>query len=788
MKKTIPKRYINDIKISDKKVKIFAHLYIPRLNISTFEEQKIEAFLYNENSKALVPLKVVGREDKNLTKVKGFVYNPNNGVSKNYNYNGTGFNVIIDLDDIEISNDLLGDNRVLIKYENRVSKGEIYLGSASPSTINKIKDSSVLKNDNLLRMDFDLTNDFIIKLSVKDNFVESVAFNDNQINIVLEKKAKSIFAVNQLNQFRILFKTDDMLNFSAKSNLFDVDNTYYFFIENIDGTTDKLFSRNKSISVENLKNQAVIVRTNKSYKLNIYYSDLVNCVVDYYKKYSFVFLKVECFGNIEIVKKVKKAMVVIDDILAEKKVILSSSKCKIKNNSLISKFIINFLNKKLVSDLYTSTRDVYIEYELSTGEIIRRPLYTSNYFKFISKVYDLRWSLYRFNSGSVKLNIQQKWNKFESSAAKRKALVNKYYPKFRKMPINSKKIIFESMWGDHYSCNVRYLYEYIDKNHPEYKCVWSLKDSHKPINGNGIRVRRGSLKYFYHLATSKYFVNNVNFEDAYVKRKGQIEIQTMHGTPLKVFGLDIKDEFKTNKSKEDYIRRNSRWNYLVVQGDFMANKAYQCFKYSGKILKTGYPRTDLLLKGSKDKEKIKKIKEKLNLPLDKKVILYTPTWRIKNNFEMKLNIENMRKKLSDDYILLIRLHYFSGDSLEVKENDNFVYNMNKYNSVEELYMISDILITDYSSVMFDYSLLKKPMIFFLYDLDEYANNLRGTYVDIEKEAPGIIAYTSEEVINSILNIDSEIIKCQKRIDMFNNKYTNYECSKSCEKIFNEIFE
>lgn len=96
------------------------------------------------------------------------------------------------------------------------------------------------------------------------------------------------------------------------------------------------------------------------------------------------------------------------------------------------------------------------------------------------------------------------------------------------------------MWGTKFSCNPRYLYEYIDKNHPDYTCIWSLKDECIPITGNGVRVRRLSWKYLYYMARAKYFVNNVNFADSYEKRKGQIEVQTMHGTPLKTIGLDVQ--------------------------------------------------------------------------------------------------------------------------------------------------------------------------------------------------------------------------------------------------------
>ena len=219
----------------------------------------------------------------------------------------------------------------------------------------------------------------------------------------------------------------------------------------------------------------------------------------------------------------------------------------------------------------------------------------------------------------------------------------------------------------------------------------------------------------------------------------------------------------------------------------MAEKALPCFGCETPILKTGYPRTDTLFENNNE-EKIRQLKEKLNLPLDKKVILYTPTWRIKNKFDMQLDIEKMRQKLSDDYILLIRIHYFSAKGYTIPADNKFVFDFNKYHTVEDLYLLCDILITDYSSVMFDYGVLKKPMMFFTYDIREYADNLRGMYFDIEKEAPGPLVYTSDELISAISNIDEEMEKCKGRIDAFNNKYVNFEGPNSCERIFETVFD
>ena len=355
------------------------------------------------------------------------------------------------------------------------------------------------------------------------------------------------------------------------------------------------------------------------------------------------------------------------------------------------------------------------------------------------------------------------------------------YPQYMKEPLDENCIVFEAYWGAQYSCNPRALYEYIDHEHPEYKCVWSLTDEKTPIKGNGIRVQRYSAEYYYYLATAKYFVNNVNFENAYKKRQGQIEIQTMHGTPFKSMGLDVKDDFPDEKAVRNYIKRNRRWNYLVVQGKFSESMAWQWFRYKGNILRTGYPRTDDLFNVS-DEEKIS-LKNLYGIPSDKKVILYAPTFRHKGKYEMPLDLDLMRKNLSDEYVLLVRLHHFVSESYKVPEDGSFIFDAGKYSSIDDFYKVADALVTDYSSVMFDYALTGKKLIFFAYDLEEYTGSIRGTCFDLEKEAPGPVVRTTEDVISSIRSNEGFDEKRQAFLD----KYLNYENAESSKKIFEEVF-
>ena len=191
-----------------------------------------------------------------------------------------------------------------------------------------------------------------------------------------------------------------------------------------------------------------------------------------------------------------------------------------------------------------------------------------------------------------------------------------------------------------------------------------------------------------------------------------------------------------------------------------------------------------LLVGVPGKSNAFAISGKLGLPKDKKVIMYAPTWRVRDKFELMLDLEKMKEKFSDEYVLILRLHHFSAKGWKGVPADGFVYDLTDYESIEDLYIITDILITDYSSVMFDYAVLDRPMLFFTYDLDEYRDKLRGFNIDIEKEAPGPLLYTSDDVLDAIEHLDETIENSKQRVDAFHETYIPYECENSSEKVFN----
>lgn len=356
---------------------------------------------------------------------------------------------------------------------------------------------------------------------------------------------------------------------------------------------------------------------------------------------------------------------------------------------------------------------------------------------------------------------------------------------YRRQPLNERCIVFESLWGRKYSCNPAAIYEYIDRYHPEFECVWFLNDTDTPVKGRAKKVRRGTDEHKFYLATAKYFVFNNNMPRSFKKRAGQIIIQTMHGTPFKSFGLDVKEETETEDKRIRIVERSDQWDYLIAQGSFTKNMAWRWFRYDKTVLETGYPRTDSLYR--KDEKAAQSLRSRLGLPEGKKVILYAPTWREEDGFEMMLDIEEMRDALSDEYVLLIRLHHFVADLYKVPEDGSFVFDAACVDDIEDIFMITDVLITDYSSVMFDFAITEKPMVFYTYDLEEYTKEDRGSYFDIEKEAPGVIAATTSEVIDAVRNPGAQTEEHSERIRRFREKYLTYENPGSTEEVFDAVF-
>lgn len=324
-----------------------------------------------------------------------------------------------------------------------------------------------------------------------------------------------------------------------------------------------------------------------------------------------------------------------------------------------------------------------------------------------------------------------------------------------------------------------------------YRFVWSYKGNLK-IPGNPIIVNRDCEDYYKYLATSKYLINNISFS-LKEKRKGAIYLQTTHGTPLKYMGIDIKN--KSSKIvKGEIVKEPKNWNYLIASNQYAHDIFKRAFRFKNKILDTGYPANDVFYNENKE-NKVKKIKKLLNITSNKKIILYAPTFRdIKKNiegehcFEIPLNLNKLYEKFNDEYIILLRLHYLISDNIELDDKlKNFTINVSDYDDIHELLLIADMLITDYSSVFFDYAHSKKPILFFIPDFDEYKST-RGIYLDIDKDFPGPHFSNNEGLIKGIENIEKIEEDYKDKYKTFYRTYCALSHGNSSKKVIEEVFE
>lgn len=369
-----------------------------------------------------------------------------------------------------------------------------------------------------------------------------------------------------------------------------------------------------------------------------------------------------------------------------------------------------------------------------------------------------------------------------------------YQKVFVKLKVKPNVVIMETFFGRNYSDNPKYIFEYMNKNYPgKYKYVWVLnKKQNLPYPA--VRVKRFTLRYFYYMATAKYFVFNVRQPKYIVKRKDTVFLETWHGTPLKKLAYDMEDNVSASPLKDIYYQSRF-WDYLIAPNRFSHDVFRSCFMYDGNMLDTGYPRNDILHLGEEDRAALtEEVKRELGIPKGKKVILYAPTWRddefydhAQYKFTLQLDLDLLRKELGEEYVVLLRTHYFIVDSLDLTAYEGFAFNGSTYNDIARLYLISDILVTDYSSVFFDYANLKRPMLFYTYDLEKYRDVLHGFYIDMEEELPGPMLFTTEEVVDAIRKLPELEDKYKEKYDVFYEKYCGWEDGNASKKVVEAVF-
>jgi len=402
--------------------------------------------------------------------------------------------------------------------------------------------------------------------------------------------------------------------------------------------------------------------------------------------------------------------------------------------------------------------------------------------------------------GKIKNFIKKKYKRLRKLAKKITIILYKIETKL--IPIQKHMIVFESNMGRNYTGNPRCIYEEMVKSglDKKYRCYIMLDDLNTFIPGTAKKIKRTRTRYFFIMGIAGIWVCDSRQPNYIVKRQGVHYIQTWHGTPLKKLALDMDSvnmagETDIEKYKKVFYDNTRTWDYLISQNQFSTEVFKSAFAFDKSMLEIGYPRNDILFHGN-NQETIIALKKKLGLPIDKKILLYAPTWRDNEyykkgayKFNNAMDYDLLKEKLGEEYVCIVKYHYLVKDNLDWSTYNGFIYKFDMCDDIAELYLVADMLITDYSSVMFDYSILNRPMLFFAYDLEQYKNNLRGFYFDLIEEAPGPISRTTQELIESILDYNEAEFK--EKYKAFRDKYNHADngyASKEVVKLIEDIIK
>lgn len=360
----------------------------------------------------------------------------------------------------------------------------------------------------------------------------------------------------------------------------------------------------------------------------------------------------------------------------------------------------------------------------------------------------------------------------------------------RKLPVKKNKLVFVSHLGKNCSCNPKCLCDYILRNaRKQFELVFLYDPTICDIKDfpHGVRVLSiYSKRYIYDISTCGFLISNTRIPEwfGFNPRKNQCYIQTWHSS-LRL--KKIEKDANLGIDYEEWAMNDSKKISVIVSGcDFSSNIFKQSFWYDGPLLKVGTPRIDYLL--NVGESEVIKIKKKALLSQNTHYVLYAPTFRSNGDIEVyNVDYEKVVAALSarfgGEWNVLFRIHPNLRGLVNVRKMPSCCIDVSGYGDIQELIAISDIMITDYSSCMFDMAFAKKPCFLYVSDLEKYISNERGLYFDILK-LPFPVAKTNEELLALINGFDTLIYK--KSVSEFLSKIGSYERGDACQKILKYI--
>ncbi|GAA4693749.1 bifunctional glycosyltransferase/CDP-glycerol:glycerophosphate glycerophosphotransferase [Phytohabitans rumicis] len=372
----------------------------------------------------------------------------------------------------------------------------------------------------------------------------------------------------------------------------------------------------------------------------------------------------------------------------------------------------------------------------------------------------------------------------------REAVLRAYYRVQLRLPMDRSLALYAAYWYRGYSCNPAAIYEKARELAPGVRGVWVVRRDKVASMPRGVDyVIAGTRRYYRALARARWLINNVNYPDHAIKRPGSVHVQTHHGTPVKVMGLD-QQRHPIGAAQMDFaqlLRRVDRWDYSITSNTFSTQMWERAYPSSYEALETGYPRNDRLANATP--EDVAAARNRVGVAPGERVVLYLPTHREHlPGYRPPFDYDEFAGQLGEGSRLLVRSHYFHDRDKAgfVDGAADTVVDVSGYPSVEDLYLAADVMVTDYSSAMFDFAVLDRPIVIYAPDWTTYQVT-RGVYFDVTAEPPGAVALTFPDLLDVFRSGAADDDAAAKARANFRRRFCQLDDGRAAERVVRRVF-
>ncbi|BCJ37472.1 glycosyl transferase [Actinocatenispora thailandica] len=369
----------------------------------------------------------------------------------------------------------------------------------------------------------------------------------------------------------------------------------------------------------------------------------------------------------------------------------------------------------------------------------------------------------------------------------KRSLLYRYHLLQRRLPVDRNLAVYEIYWGAGYGCHNRAIYETARAIAPNVRGIWLVKPDAVASLPPGVEYAvHGTAAYYRALARAKYLFNNVNFPVSTPKRPGSVHVQTHHGTPLKAMGVDMRNSPILARQNDfaALLGKCDRWDYSISTSPYCSEVWERAYPISVRTLEYGSPRNDALATATA--ESAARLRAEFGIGADERVVLYAPTFReYRAGGDPLIDHRELAAALGPGCRLLIRGHHLDRGAGATVE-DGRILDVSEHGDIRELYQVADVLVTDYSSAMFDYLVLDRPIVLFAPDWEVY-RTVRGTYFDLLAEAPGLVTRAAGELCAALRtgSYDSAELAAVRR--SFRARFCPYDDGYAAERVVRKIF-